>query len=837
METWPGKTYPLGATWNGQGVNFALFSEHATGVELCFFDKDQETRIPIQEHDHQVWHVYIPGVMPGQLYGYRVHGPYEPQTGARFNPNKLLLDPYARAIHGPLIWNDALFGYPVGDPREDLSYSETDSAPFMPRCVVIDPTFDWDGDQRLNIPLNKSIIYEMHVKGFTGLHPEVAPALRGKYAGLASPAVIEYLRNLGITAVELLPIHQFYTDRILADKGLANYWGYNSIGFFAPNAQYASSGTSGGQVNEFKEMVKALHRAGIEVILDVVYNHTAEGNQMGPTLSFRGIDNSTYYRLVQDNPRFTMDYTGTGNTLNMMSPDVLQMIMDSLRYWVLEMHVDGFRFDLASALARELHDVDRLSSFFDVIHQDPIISQVKLIAEPWDVGEGGYQVGNFPVDWAEWNGKYRDTVRDFWRGAESRLPEFASRLTGSSDLYGDDGRQPTASINFVTAHDGFTLHDLVSYNEKHNEANGEHNRDGESHNRSWNWGVEGPTDDPQVLSFRGQQMRNFLATLFLSQGVPMLRAGDELGQTQQGNNNAYCQDNNISYIHWGQADRGLLAFTRKVIALTQNHPVFTQRKWFHGQAPDGRMPDGEAVTDIAWYNLSGDEMRDENWSEGHAKTLGLFLNGRSGQMVDARGKKIQDNSFYLMFNAHHDSVEFTVPNIPDLQHWTIVLKTSRAEKAPEQIRLKDVKNIGSITITTGEKEQTGERISLNNVGKVGSIRITGGEKEETPEQIRLGAVENIGLITVTGGAREETAGRISLGDVENAGYVSINGGNGHATAETINLGDVEKVGFVTVNGKGENGINGGSGKEEQGHIRPGDRVRVARYSMVVLQSG
>jgi isoamylase len=672
MDIWPGKPFPLGATWDGRGVNFALFSENASGVEVCLFEGEKETRIRLEEHTNMVWHGYLPMIKPGQCYGYRVHGPYEPGKGHRFNPNKLLFDPYAKAIDGTVTWNDALFGYQLRNPKEDLSISKSNSAHYMPKCAVIDPAFDWQGDTHPDIPLHKSIIYELHVKGFTQLCQDIPPDLRGTYAGLACKPVLNYLQSMGITAVELLPIHQFVADRHLVDRQLTNYWGYNSIAFFAPDARYASGGKSGEQVKEFKGMVKALHQAGIEVILDVVYNHTAEGNQLGPTLCFRGVDNAAYYRLVPDNRRYYMDYTGTGNTLNLMHPQVLQLLMDSLRYWVEEMHVDGFRFDLASTLARELHDVDRLGSFFDVIHQDPVISRVKLIAEPWDVGEGGYQVGNFPVGWAEWNGKYRDTVRDFWRGVDSNgdspLGEFARRLTGSSDLYGDDGRQPTASINFVTAHDGFTLDDLVSYNEKHNAANGENNQDGDSYNRSWNCGVEGLTDDPEVLRLRNRQKRNFIATLFLSQGVPMLLAGDEMGRTQQGNNNAYCQDNEISWLHWQMADRELQEFTRKTITLVKEHPVFQRRKWFQG-----RPFHGEMVTDIAWYKPNGEEMNEQNWKEDNAKTLGVFLNGKAILIKDERGQKITDDSFYLMFNAYHDAIQFNLPALDDVRCWTPVL--------------------------------------------------------------------------------------------------------------------------------------------------------------------
>lgn len=675
MEIWTGNPYPLGATWDGNGVNFALFSENATGLELCLFDDEtgaNERRIQVEELTNRIWHIYLPGIGPGQLYGYRVSGPYEPEKGHRFNPHKLLLDPYAKAISGKIKWDDSLFGYDLGNGADDLSLSESDSAAFLPKSVVIDPRYDWGDDHHPDTPLHKTIIYEAHVKGFTERNPQIPAELRGKYLGMSSAPAIDYLKNLGITAVELMPIHQFITDRYLLERGLTNYWGYNTIGFFAPESRYAL-GVQGEQVREFKDMVKAYHAADIEVILDVVYNHTAEGNQMGPTLCFRGIDNAAYYRLVAETPRFYMDYTGTGNTLNMVHPQVLQLLMDSLRYWVKEMHVDGFRFDLASALARELHDVDRLGSFFDVIHQDPVLSQVKLIAEPWDIGEGGYQVGGFPVGWGEWNGKYRDTVRDFWRGEESKLPEFANRLTGSSDLYSDDGRLPTASINFITAHDGFSLRDLVSYNNKHNEANGEENRDGESNNRSWNCGVEGPTEDAQILALRAQMQRNYLSTLFLSQGVAMLLAGDEMGHTQHGNNNAYCQDNEISWLDWQTQDCELQEFTRGLIRLTKDHPVFQQRKWFQGRAHRGK-----GATDIAWFQPSGENMTNDNWQESQAKTLAVFLNGLGIPSKDPHGKTITDQSFFLMFNAHYEAVPFSLPTIGRARQWKEVINTAQS---------------------------------------------------------------------------------------------------------------------------------------------------------------
>ncbi len=678
IEIWPGNPYPLGATYDGQGVNFALFSENATGVELCLFDnKDdniEKERIKFTERTHHSWHAYIPGLKPGQLYGYRVHGPYDPENGHRFNSSKLLIDPYARAICGTINWHDSLFGYKFNHKKEDLSFNNTDSAAYVPKCAVVEPFYDWEGDQHLKIPFHKTIIYEMHVKGFTKLNKKVPPELRGTYAALAHPEVIDYLTALGVNAVELMPVHQFVSDHHLIEKGLTNYWGYNTIGFFAPDIRYSTSENGYHQVTEFKDMVKALHKAGIEVILDVVYNHTAEGNHMGPTLSFRGIDNASYYRLVEDDLRYYMDYTGTGNTLNTVHPTILRLLMDSLRYWAQEMHVDGFRFDLASALAREFHDVDKLGSFFDVLHQDPVLSQMKLIAEPWDIGEGGYQVGEFPTGWAEWNGKYRDCIRDFWRGEDNTLPEFANRITGSSDLYLDNWRNPMASINFITAHDGFTLNDLVSYNEKHNEANSENNMDGEDFNRSWNCGEEGPTDDLEIIKLRKKQVRNFLTTLFISQGVPMMLAGDEIGRTQHGNNNAYCQDNEISWIDWEDQDEALLRFTRQLIKLTKDHPTFRRRKWFQG------IPiKGKDMTDIAWFLPEGNEMSDEHWSETFAKSLGVFLYGEGIHSKNNRGQKIVDDSFYLMFNANHEPVEFVLPEEKWGFQWKKLLDTSDEE--------------------------------------------------------------------------------------------------------------------------------------------------------------
>ena len=675
MRTMPGNPYPQGANWDGAGVNFSLFSENATGVELCLYDDRDENRetnrIAITEQTDSCWHIYLQGAKPGLRYGYRVHGPYDPNNGQRFNPAKLLVDPYAKSIDGFLRWDDALFGYTVGHPDEDLSRDDRDSAPFVPKSVVVDPYFDWRNDSQLRIPWHETIIYELHVKGFTMLHPEIPEDLRGTYAGLAHPAAIQHLTKLGITSVELMPIHHSVDDRHLLKRGLSNYWGYNSLGFFAPDARFSAAGSAGDQVAEFKNMVRTLHGAGLEVILDVVYNHTAEGNHLGPTVCFRGIDNTAYYRGVEGQPRYYMDYTGCGNTLNMRHPRALQLLMDSLRYWVIEMHVDGFRFDLAAALARELHEVDRLGAFFDIIHQDPTLSQVKLIAEPWDLGEGGYQVGNFPVLWSEWNGRYRDCVRDYWRGSDQSLAEFASRLTGSSDLYESSGRRPYASINFLTAHDGFTLTDLVSYNERHNEKNGEENRDGEPNNRSWNCEFEGPTEDPKVNLLRVRQKRNFIATLFLSLGVPMLLGGDEFGRSQRGNNNAYCQDNEISWLDWDNVDTEQLEFTRKIIEFYKQHPVFRRRRWFQG-----RSIRGNDVSDLAWFRPDGEQMSDEDWGASFAKSLGVFISGDEIPSLDAAGRRIQDDSFYVIFNAHWEPVEFTLPSDRWGQGWNRVLDTS-----------------------------------------------------------------------------------------------------------------------------------------------------------------
>jgi isoamylase len=672
MKIYPGQPYPLGATYDGAGTNFSLFSEAAEKVELCLFDKNgEEARVELPEVTALCWHGYLPNVVPGQRYGFRVHGPWAPEEGHRCNPAKLLLDPYAKAIEGEVRWDEAVFPYHFADPEG--SKNDADSAPFMPKCVVTNPFFDWGNDRPPRIPMHETVIYEVHVKGFTKRHPGIPEELRGTYAGLAHPASIQHLKRLGVTAVELLPVHQFIHDSQLVERGLRNYWGYNSIAYLAPHNEYAASGGFvGQQMQEFKQMVKILHQEGIEVILDVVYNHTAEGNHLGPVLSLKGIDNAAYYRLVDNDRRYYMDYTGTGNSLNMRHPHVLQLIMDSLRYWVLDTHVDGFRFDLAATLARELHDVDRLSAFFDIIQQDPVISQVKLIAEPWDVGEGGYQVGNFPPLWSEWNGKYRDEVRDFWRGAEETINELAYRFTGSSDLYATNGRRPSASINFITAHDGFPLRDLVSYNEKHNEANGEGNRDGESHNRSWNHGVEGGTDDPAINALRARQQRNFLSTLFLSQGIPMLLGGDEMGRSQGGNNNAYCQDNEVSWFDWDNVDEGLLQFTSRLIAFRRDHPVFRRRRWFLGARIHG-----EGVRDIGWFRPDGELMGDEDWSNGLTKSLGVFLNGEAIPSRGPRGERVVDDSFYVLFNAHEDRVPFRLPPRPEWgERWEKVLDTA-----------------------------------------------------------------------------------------------------------------------------------------------------------------
>ena len=696
VDCWPGNPYPLGATWDGTGTNFSLFSEAAERVELCLFDDaGKEERIELPEFTGYIWHGYLHGVGPGQRYGYRVHSPYRPERGLRGNSAKLLHDPYTKALDGIVDWDPAVFPYKVGSEKQDIAVDRKNSARYVPKCVVVSPFFDWANDRSPNTPWHETIIYETHVKGLTISNPDVPPELRGTYAGVMEPSVIAHLKNLGVTAIELLPVHHFVHDNFLHERGLSNYWGYNSIAYLAPHSEYSSAGASGQQVQEFKQMVRTLHDAGIEVILDVVYNHTGEGNNLGPMLCFRGIDNLAYYRVSPEEPRLYVDYTGTGNSMNMRHPHVLQLIMDSLRYWVLEMHVDGFRFDLAATLARELHDVDRLSAFFDIIQQDPILSQVKLIAEPWDVGEGGYQVGNFPTLWSEWNGQYRDTVRDYWRGEGGTLAEFAYRFTGSSDLYETSGRRPYASINFITAHDGFTLNDLVSYNEKHNEANGDDNGDGEDHNRSWNHGVEGPTDDPAIVVMRSRQMRNMLTTLFLSQGIPMLLGGDEFGRTQWGNNNAYCQDNEISWFDWGltEKNRELLEFTSELIHFRKAHPVFRRRRFFMGQPI--RATD---LADIGWFKPDGDLMSEQDWEEGYAKSIGVFLNGDAIPSPDPRGQHIADESFYLLFNASEQELDFTLPKGRWGERWEEILNTaetpsfvpegdSRTYSAGEQLTL------------------------------------------------------------------------------------------------------------------------------------------------------
>jgi isoamylase len=679
-RVWPGQPFPLGAQWDGQGTNFSLFSEHAERVDLCLYDEQgAESRYELTERTALNWHGYLPGIGPGQRYGYRVHGPWAPEQGHRFNPNKLLIDPYAKAIDGDVQWELArTLPYVPEEADADLYLDDEDDAPAMPKCVVVDAGFDWEGDDLLRTPWNESVIYEVHVKGFTQQLKEVREDLRGTYAGLASEPALRYLTSLGVTAVELLPVHHIVDEQALVDRGLSNYWCYSSIGYLAPHAAYAATGTAGEQVREFKGMVKALHGAGIEVILDVVYNHTAEGNHLGPMLAFKGIDNRSYYRTLPDNARYYMDYTGTGNSLNPAHPAVLRLIMDSLRYFVIECHVDGFRFDLASALARELHEVDRLSAFFDIIHQDPVLSQVKLIAEPWDVGEGGYQVGNFPVLWTEWNGMYRDTMRDFWRG-QTGVGSFAQRFTGSSDLYQSDGRRPFASINFITAHDGFTLRDLVSYNDKHNEANLEENKDGTTDNRSWNCGAEGPTDDPAVNELRARQQRNFLTTLFLSQGAPMLLGGDELGRTQGGNNNAYCQDNEISWFDWNLSheQRRLLDFTRRLIDFRKRHPVFRRTDFLVGAETMG-----SGAPDVYWFRPDGRKMTERNWSRGDTHTLGVFLNGAEIRTFTQQGAPVIDDTFLILFNAQHEGVAFTLPAVAYGRRWAHELSTAEPDEPP-----------------------------------------------------------------------------------------------------------------------------------------------------------
>ena len=680
MQIRPGSMYPLGASYDGAGVNFALYSQVAQKVELCLFDEhDAETRIEMTEQNSYVWHNYIPGLQPGQRYGYRVYGPYDPMHGLRCNPNKLLLDPYAKAIEGNIDGDESLFSYWFKSPDDTSAMNDLDSAAHTMKSAVINPYFDWGNDQHPYISYHDSVIYEAHVRGMTNLNMDVPPDIRGTYAGLAYPSVIEYLKKLGITAIELMPIHQFVNDSFLQEKGLSNYWGYNTIGFFAPHNAYSSSGERGEQVNEFKSMVKAYHRAGMEVILDVVYNHTAEGNHMGPTLSFKGIDNASYYRLVEGDQQHYFDTTGTGNSLLMRSPHALQLITDSLRYWVTEMHVDGFRFDLAATLARQFQEVDKLSAFFDIVEQDPIISRVKLIAEPWDLGSGGYQVGGFPSSWSEWNGRYRDTVRDFWRSQPSTLPEFASRLMGSSDLYQVNGRRPVASVNFITAHDGFTMNDLVSYNEKHNEANGEGNRDGESNNRSWNCGVEGPTNIPDVNDLRQRQMRNMFATLLFSQGIPMICGGDEVARTQQGNNNAYCQDNEISWTNW-HLDKGrkeLLAFVSKLIHLRLDHPVLHRRRFFTGREPGD---DSNTIPQVEWFDHTGSIMDMDDWQNTHAFSMMIYLNGSDIPEVDWYGNRMVDNDFILIFNAHYEPIMFTLPDERYGRKWQLVVDTHNPDE-------------------------------------------------------------------------------------------------------------------------------------------------------------
>ena len=684
MRIWPGQPYPLGATWDGQGVNFALFSENATGVELCLFDGPDDgiesLRIRLPERTDQVWHCYLPDVRPGQYYGFRVHGPYDPANGNRFNAAKLLLDPYARAITGEIKWSDALFAYKVGGPNQDLEPTTDDDASRVPKSVVIDNAFTWDGDRPLNVPWNRTIIYECHVKGMTARHPNVAPELRGTYLGLCSDPMIEYFLGLGVTAIELLPVHQAVVDRHLAERGLTNYWGYNSVGYFAPDVRYATRGL-GNQVYEFKTMVKRLHSAGLEVILDVVYNHTGEGNNLGPTLCFKGIDNKAYYRAMPDNPRYYMDFTGTGNSLNMQHPRTIQLIMDSLRYWVQEMHVDGFRFDLAPVLARELWDMDRLSAFFDIIHQDPTLSMVKLIAEPWDVGPGGYQVGNFPVRWAEWNGKYRDSVRHFWKGDAGHVPEIASRLAGSADIYSWSDRGAYASVNFIVAHDGYTLHDLVTYEQKHNEANGENNQDGHNDNISRNWGAEGESDDPGIRAVRLRSMKNFLATLAFSQGVPMLAHGDEIGRTQLGNNNAYAQDNELTWMDWtlDSSRQELLEFTRRIFAIRQQHPVLRRRRFFKGeQAGPGHLKD------VMWVREDGQEMQSGDWNDGHRRALGMLINGEATDEMDDRGRPVTGDTLLLLLNNGEGEVTFTLPELPDRGLWVELVHTGASEQGTER---------------------------------------------------------------------------------------------------------------------------------------------------------
>jgi isoamylase len=728
MRVWTGTPYPLGATWTGNGVNFAIYSENATGIDLCLFDEpeaDRENvRIRFREKTDHVWHLFLPDAQPGQLYGYRVYGPYAPQEGLRFNASKVVIDPYTRAITGKVLWGPEMFAYPLGGPAEDLKRDYQDNVALMPKCVVVDPTFDWKDDKPLRIPLADSVIYEVHVVGFTKLWQAVPKEIRGSYAGLASPVAIDYLKKLNVTAVELLPVHEHCDEGFLIDRGVTNYWGYNTLGYFAPESSYSSTGVTGEQVNEFKLMVAELHRAGIEVILDVVYNHTAEGNHLGPTLSFRGIDNKAYYRLVSGNPRYYMDYTGCGNTPNTQNPRVLQLIMDSLRYWVNEMHVDGFRFDLASTLGREEHLFSRNSAFFDILLQDPVLSQVKLISEPWDVGEGGYMVGGFPVPWSEWNGKYRDCIRRYWKGDDGTLAELGYRITGSPDLYEHQGKRPYASINFVTAHDGFTLNDLVSYNEKHNEANGERNLDGDNNNNCWNCGVEGPTDDPKIKDLRERQKRNFLTTLLLSLGVPMINGGDEFGRTQQGNNNAYCQDNEISWFNWNwtQEQQLLFEFTRTLTELRRNHPVFRRPKYFAG-----KRIRGSDVKDIAWFSPNGAEMKESDWTNGFSKCLGMLLSGSARDVRDSEGEPIQDDTYLLLMNAHYEPLTFILPGREEIRWQTVlntVLATGFSEEreitpAGEEIELTE-RSLRLLRLSEGEEPFAHEESKSTREGRLPS---------------------------------------------------------------------------------------------------------------------
>lgn len=705
-QIWPGKPYPLGATYDGRGVNFSIYSENAEQVTLCLFqhsnDQEEYAKIPIQEVTDHIWHVYLPDIQPGQFYNYRVEGSYDPEQGYRFNSAKLLIDPYAKAICGATEIQDPMYDYEMHyqDNKEKMVSNNQDSAGAISKCIVIDPEFDWEGDQHPQTEMHDTIIYELHVKGFTAQHPEVPEHLRGTYKGLASDPVVNYFKKLGVTAIELMPVHHFAHRKNLLEKGLRNYWGYDSIGYFAPHAEYSSTPKCGGQVQEFKEMVKTYHQAGIEVILDVVYNHTAEGDHLGPSLAFRGVDNTSYYRLNENNPKIYTDYTGTGNTFNLLNTHTLQLVMDSLRYWILEMHVDGFRFDLASALARGLYEIGKLSTFLDTIHQDPVISQVKLIAEPWDIGEGGYQVGNFPVLWAEWNGKYRDSVRKFWRGDDSQVAELAYRMSGSSDLYQDDGRKPYSSINFITAHDGFTLHDLVSYNNKHNEANGENNQDGDDHNHSYNYGVEGPTDNSDIQALREKQKRNFLATLILSQGVPMISHGDECGRSQNGNNNPYCQDNEITWMNWSWSTRQkqLFDFTRKLIEIRKNQPVTHRRKFFKGRAIKGKN-----IWDIRWLREDGDDMTDEEWNKGYIRCMGMLLNGKLMEEVDAQGKHITDDILLLIVNSYWEPLQFKLPGLNLEENWELLLDTSQPQIHNQEV-LKSKININERSLLLLRKQ-------------------------------------------------------------------------------------------------------------------------------------